>query len=287
MTVALTTPPMSSTESAGALLIDSFQSDAVTSRKKTGFGHRAKPRKLNRQSLGQLDEDFFGELDESGEPVDLDDSLQLPMSSLRTAANYQTTKRLLDIAGSIVGLILLAVPTLAALLIVWLWDRKNPIFAQTRVGLNGEPFTMFKVRSMYRDAEEKFEEIQQQNKHDDHRTFKMDSDPRVIPVVGTFIRKFSIDEFPQLWNVLRGDMSLVGPRPALPREVRHYSVDDIQRLVVKPGLTCTWQVSGRGNLAFREQLILDLQYIDQCSLKTDLSLIARTVPALLTSNGAR
>lgn len=202
-------------------------------------------------------------------------------------ASYRVVKRMLDIVGACVGILVLALPTLVAMLLVWAWDRRNPIFSQTRVGLNGEPFTMFKVRSMSHNAEEQFDKIREQNKHDDHRTFKMDRDPRVIPVVGTFIRRFSVDEFPQLWNVLRGDMSLVGPRPALPREVKHYSLEDVQRLVVKPGLTCIWQVSGRGNLNFREQLALDLQYIECCSVRKDLELIFRTVPAMLLSEGAK
>lgn len=247
---------------------------------------RTRPRRVRRRD-DTAENDFFGELDADGMPVDLDGGGCLPAETLERVSDYQTAKRLMDIFGALVGMAVLLVPTAIALLAVWLWDRKNPLFKQTRVGLNGEKFTMFKVRSMYTDAESVFDDLREQNKHDDHRTFKMDSDPRVIPYVGNFIRRFSIDEFPQLWNVLLGDMSLVGPRPALPREVAHYSIEDIQRLVVKPGLTCIWQVSGRGNLNFREQLALDLQYIEECSLGEDLKLIARTVPALLTSHGAR
>lgn len=138
---------------------------------------------------------------------------------------------------------------------------------------------------MYRDAEERRRQLEQANEMQGGVLFKMKKDPRVT-VTGRFIRKFSIDELPQLWNVLVGDMSLVGPRPALPNEVARYSLQDRGRLDAAPGITCIWQVSGRSNIPFDQQVQLDLRYICFQSIRQDLKILLQTVPAVLTGRGA-
>jgi lipopolysaccharide/colanic/teichoic acid biosynthesis glycosyltransferase len=138
---------------------------------------------------------------------------------------------------------------------------------------------------MYRDADQRLKELMAQNEMAGGVLFKMKNDPRITPV-GRFIRKMSIDELPQLWNVLKGDMSLVGPRPALPSEVDQYSLHDRQRLEVIPGITCIWQVSGRSDIPFPEQVQLDVQYIDSQSIGLDIKLLFQTIPAVLFSRGA-
>jgi lipopolysaccharide/colanic/teichoic acid biosynthesis glycosyltransferase len=138
---------------------------------------------------------------------------------------------------------------------------------------------------MYCDADARLKEMMAQNEMTGGVIFKMKNDPRIIPI-GRFIRKASIDELPQLWNVLKGDMSLVGPRPALPSEVNQYSLQDRQRLEVIPGITCIWQVSGRSNIPFPQQVQLDIQYIESQSLLLDLKLLLKTIPAVLLSRGA-
>ena len=162
----------------------------------------------------------------------------------------------------------------------------GPVFyKQTRVGRWGKLFTMWKFRSMYIDADARLKEIMAENEMTGGVIFKMKNDPRIIPV-GRFIRKASIDELPQLWNVLKGDMSLVGPRPALPSEVNQYSLQDRQRLEVIPGITCIWQVSGRSDIPFPQQVQLDVQYIQSQSLLLDIKLLLKTIPAVLLSRGA-
>jgi lipopolysaccharide/colanic/teichoic acid biosynthesis glycosyltransferase len=144
---------------------------------------------------------------------------------------------------------------------------------------------MLKFRSMYMDADQRLKELIAQNEMQGGVLFKMKNDPRITPV-GRFIRKMSIDELPQLWNVLKGDMSLVGPRPALPSEVDQYSLHDRQRLEVIPGITCIWQVSGRSDIPFPEQVQLDVQYIDSQFIWLDIKLLFQTIPAVLFSRGA-
>ena len=165
-------------------------------------------------------------------------------------------------------------------------NSPGPVFyKQTRVGRWGKLFTMWKFRSMYLDADKRLKEIMAENEMTGGVIFKMKNDPRIIPI-GRFIRKASIDELPQLWNVLKGDMSLVGPRPALPSEVNQYSLKDRQRLEVIPGITCIWQVSGRSNIPFPQQVELDTEYIQSQSLLLDLKLLLKTIPAVLLSRGA-
>ncbi len=232
------------------------------------------------------DLDFYGEVDGRNQPIALDPVPEAIYGVQDFTGYYVAMKRVIDVVGSLLGLVILGPIALMAMLAVFLRDGKNPLFSQQRVGLNGQNFTLFKIRTMCIDAEQKFDEIKHLNHHQDHRTFKMQADPRIIPVIGERLRRYSIDEFPQLFNVLRGEMSLVGPRPALPKEVDQYSGNDRQRLRVKPGLTCIWQVSGRGDIPFQEQVALDLQYIDQCSCWMDVKLIVRTLPAMMSARGA-
>jgi lipopolysaccharide/colanic/teichoic acid biosynthesis glycosyltransferase len=158
------------------------------------------------------------------------------------------------------------------------------MFRQERVGRHGRPFVMHKFRSMYVDAEARLAQLQHLNDRDGV-LFKMRDDPRVTPV-GRFIRRYSLDELPQLFDVLLGTMSMVGPRPPLPREVARYHEDVRRRLLVKPGLTGLWQVSGRSDLSWEESVRLDLSYVENWFLGLDLSIIARTVRAVLARSGA-
>ncbi len=193
-------------------------------------------------------------------------------------------KRAFDVAVSGAVLLLLA-PLLAAVaLAIWL-DSPGPVlFRQRRVGLNGREFWLYKFRSMHRDAEARLQELVARNEASGP-VFKMRNDPRATRV-GRFIRKTSLDEFPQFWNVLRGEMSIVGPRPPLPEEVRQYKRWQRRRLSVRPGITCEWQVSGRSNVDFDRWIALDLHYIDNWSLWNDIRICARTIPAVLLARGA-
>lgn len=198
---------------------------------------------------------------------------------------YLISKRLLDIIGAIIGLIILSLVFFVVALLIKIEDPKGPIFfAQKRVGKNGKEFKMYKFRSMVTDAEAKLEEVLKYNEVDG-AMFKMKDDPRVTKV-GKFIRKTSIDELPQLFNVIRGDMSLVGPRPPLPREVNEYSKYDMQRLLVTPGCTGLWQVSGRSKLGFTEMVELDIEYIKNSSIKNDLYIIFKTFLVIFKNDDA-
>lgn len=201
------------------------------------------------------------------------------------SASYLMIKRWLDIVGASLGLLVLGPFALVGMLLTWLEDGGPVIFSQKRVGLNGDTFKMFKIRTMVKDAEKRLAEVAALNRHADPRTFKVKDDPRLLRV-GKWLRRFSIDEFPQLVNVLLGDMTLVGPRPPLPHEVEQYDAEDLVRLTVRPGLTCYWQVHGRGEIPFKEHVELDRQYIQDCSIWTDIVLIAKTLPALLRGRGA-
>lgn len=193
-------------------------------------------------------------------------------------------KRAFDLTGSALLLLLVAPILLATAMAIKLEDRGPVIFRQPRVGLKGQEFHCLKFRSMCVDAEQKLAELQAQNEGAGV-LFKMADDPRITRV-GKFIRRFSIDELPQLWNALRGDMSLVGPRPALPREVAQYDSDTMRRLDVRPGLTGLWQVSGRSNLSWEDTVRLDLYYVDNWSMTQDLIILAKTTKAVVGSDGA-
>ena len=194
-------------------------------------------------------------------------------------------KRLLDITAA--GAALVALSPLFLIIAALVRRDGGPVFfRQKRVGQGGREFGFYKFRSMVVDAEARRLALAASNDHGQECvTFKMKRDPRVT-AVGRFLRRTSLDELPQLWNVLKGDMSLVGPRPAIPSEVALYTPAQRGRLAVKPGLTCLWQVKGRGDLPFEEQVRLDLEYITRRSIWLDLSLIVRTVPAVLTGRGA-
>jgi lipopolysaccharide/colanic/teichoic acid biosynthesis glycosyltransferase len=206
-------------------------------------------------------------------------------SRIRQAAPAKS-KRALDLLLSAAAL-LAATPFFAIVaLLIKLEDGGPVFFWQVRVGQRGRLFRFPKFRSMVTDAESRLAALQALNEHGAPGiTFKMKADPRVTRV-GKFLRRSSLDELPQLWCILRGDMSLVGPRPALPREVARYRIADRRRLDAVPGLTCIWQVSGRSNLAFPIQCQMDAEYIEKQSLATDLKLLAATVPAVITGKGA-
>ena len=198
---------------------------------------------------------------------------------------YLIAKRIMDICGALIGLICLSWLFLIVALLIKLEDPKGPVFfKQVRVGKDGKEFYMYKFRSMVTNAEELLESLLPLNETTG-AMFKMKNDPRVTKI-GRFIRKTSIDELPQLWNVLKGEMSLVGPRPPLPREVAQYTEYDKQRLLVTPGCTGLWQVSGRSNVGFKEMVELDLQYIRKRSIFFDLKIIFKTILVLFGSKDA-
>ena len=194
-------------------------------------------------------------------------------------------KRAADIAGSLAFLAVFSPLYLVLMLLVKLQDHGPVFFGQTRVGRFGEEFQMYKFRSMGLHAEADFAKLLTQNQHSDGVTFKMKNDPRITRL-GKWLRRFSLDELPQFFDVLKGKMSLVGPRPPTPREVLLYTAADRRRLAVKPGLTCLWQVSGRSNIDFSGQVKLDVQYIETAGFWVDIKLLARTVRAVVGGNGA-
>ncbi|MCW6074343.1 sugar transferase [Clostridium sporogenes] len=197
---------------------------------------------------------------------------------------YFVIKRIVDLLGSIIGLILLS-PILIIIAITIKLDSKGPVFfIQERVGKDGQVFSMYKFRSMVIDAEEKLFGLKDKNEMSGPM-FKMKDDPRITKV-GKFIRKTSIDELPQLFNVLKGEMSLVGPRPNLPREVIKFTDYQKDKLLVKPGLTCYWQVTGRNNIDFEEWIELDIKYIKERNTWTDIKLIFKTVRVLFGDKNA-
>ena len=197
---------------------------------------------------------------------------------------YWILKRALDIAGSAALLWVLSPFLLGIAALIRLMSKGPVFFRQIRVGLHGEQFNMLKFRSMVMNAEELKVNLTKHNEQSGP-VFKMKGDPRVTPL-GRVLRKYSIDELPQLVNVLRGDMALVGPRPPVPQEVAQYEPWQWRRLSVPPGLTCLWQVSGRNEIAFQDWMYLDLQYIDHQNLGQDLNLLLRTVPAVMSGRGS-
>lgn len=208
----------------------------------------------------------------------------LTFSTVESDPMALAAKRLFDVVVS-AGVLLVFVPVLAAVAAAIKLDSPGPVFfRQRRVGLNGHEFFLFKFRSMQVDAEASLAALKAKNELSGP-VFKMTRDPRVTRA-GQFIRKFSLDEFPQFWNVLRGEMSVVGPRPPLPGEVKQYQRWQRRRLSMKPGITCIWQVSGRNNIDFEQWMRLDLQYIDSWSLWQDLQICLKTVPAVLSARGA-
>ena len=200
-------------------------------------------------------------------------------------AVYQVCKRCMDIVISLSAIVLLFPVIIIAAALIRICSRGPVLFTQIRVGKGGKTFRCFKFRSMVPNAESLKQDLLKANQHGDPRTFKIEDDPRITPL-GRILRKSSIDELPQILNVLMGQMSIVGPRPPLPCEVEMYSNSDFQRLSVKPGLTCIWQISGRSRLPFSTQVKLDLEYIRTRCLAKDIGIILRTVPVVLSGDGA-
>lgn len=198
---------------------------------------------------------------------------------------YHFFKRLLDIIGSVIGLVILFPIFVIVAVVIKIEEKKSPVFfSQTRVGKNGKEFKMYKFRSMSVDAENKLQELLKYNEVEG-AMFKIKDDPRITKV-GKFIRKASIDELPQFWNVLKGNMSLVGPRPPLKSEVEKYAKYDKQRLLVKPGCTGVWQISGRNDISFNEMVKMDIQYIQDLSITKDIIIIVKTVHTIFNHKGA-
>ena len=202
----------------------------------------------------------------------------------RSTVLYEVIKRIIDIVASFTGLIVLSPLMLVVSILIKLESKGEVIFKQKRVGLNGKEFYMYKFRSMVINAEELKAELESQNEMSGPM-FKMKDDPRITKI-GKFIRKTSIDELPQLINVIKGDMSLVGPRPSLPKEVEEFETWMRERLEVKPGLTCIWQVSGRNNIDFEDWMKLDIKYVRERSFKLDIKLILKTVLVLFGDKNA-
>ena len=194
-------------------------------------------------------------------------------------------KRLIDIVGSGLGMIVLSPLFIAIALAVKLTSKGPVFFSQTRVGRYGRHFRFWKFRSMRTDAESLKAQLQDKNESSDGVIFKMKDDPRITKV-GRFIRRASMDELPQLWNVFIGDMSLVGPRPPVPSEVQEYTLEDRKRLDVIPGITCLWQIKGRSEIPFNEQVRLDKEYILASGVWKDLVILLKTIPAIIGGKGA-
>lgn len=205
--------------------------------------------------------------------------------NLRDHRAYWMGRRVQDIFLSVIALIVLFPLMLVIAIAIMIDDpTAGPIFVQTRVGLKGNPFKFYKFRSMCPNAEEKLADVLDRNEADGP-VFKIKDDPRITRV-GKFIRRTSLDELPQLWNVLRGDMSIVGPRPALPREVAYYTEYDKQRLCITPGLSCYWQITPhRHDMPFSEWVELDLKYIRERSFLVDWKIIFKTIQVCLHGNG--
>lgn len=212
------------------------------------------------------------------------EGMELKFENKQNLKVYEICKRTIDIIGAGLGLILLS-PIIAVVACAVKFTSKGPVFfSQKRVGKNGELFEMYKFRSMVVNAEELKENLEEQNEMSGPM-FKIKDDPRITKV-GKFIRKTSIDELPQLWNILKGDMSLVGPRPSLPKEVEQFDNWMFKRLSVRPGLTCYWQVSGRNNIDFEDWMKLDIKYVEERNLWIDIKLIFKTVFVLFGDKNA-
>ena len=207
------------------------------------------------------------------------------IGNIRSTEVYETGKRVFDIFASLLAIIILFLPMLVICLIVYIDDPKgSPIFKQYRCGKDGKLFTIYKFRTMCVNAEDLLKDLKKDNEMDGH-AFKIKNDPRVTRV-GKFLRVTCIDELPQLYNVLCGDMSIVGPRPPLPNEVKEYSESDMERLSVVPGLTCYWQVQpNKNSIAFEEWMKLDKKYISERAFSVDLKVIFKTILVIFHMQG--
>ncbi|HEX4998684.1 MAG TPA: sugar transferase, partial [Terriglobia bacterium] len=220
--------------------------------------------------------------------VDLHRLDQFPLLSFSTTPTNQAVllvRRVMDVTVAGIAILVAAPFLLVSAILIKLTSPGPILFKQQRCGLNGRVFTMYKLRSMVDNAEQQRLELEAINEMDGP-VFKSSRDPRITPV-GRILRRWSIDEFPQLLNVLRGDMSIVGPRPPLPQEVARYERWQRRRLSMKPGITCLWQVSGRNEVSFQDWMKLDLRYIDNWSLLLDLKILLKTVPVVIWGRGAK
>lgn len=197
---------------------------------------------------------------------------------------YSIIKRLVDIVGAFIGIIILSPLLIIVSILIKLDSKGSAIFSQVRVGYKGKEFKIYKFRTMVEDAEELKKGLENKNEMTGPM-FKIKDDPRITKI-GKIIRKTSIDELPQLLNILRGDMSIVGPRPSLPSEVKGFNTWMLKRFEVKPGLTCYWQVSGRNNITFNDWMKLDIKYVEERNLFIDIKLILKTVLLLLGDKNA-
>ncbi|MGD9855942.1 MAG: sugar transferase [Planctomycetaceae bacterium] len=204
--------------------------------------------------------------------------------TIEGSRSYEVFKRSLDLALGAVGLVITGLLSIGIIPLIQRRSPGPPVFAQTRVGKGGKTFTCYKFRTMNPDADLLKNEVAHLNEVQGP-VFKIANDPRGVPEL-KWLRKYSLDELPQFWNVLRGDMSLVGPRPPVPDEVEDYTPEQLGRLAVKPGLTCTWQVNGRSNVSFDDWVAMDLDYISRRSTALDLELFVRTIPAMVSGRGA-
>lgn len=256
---------------------------------------------VHRRDLDRM-EDIFLQLEERGirvrfalnffphtrGSVQLEELDGLPLLTFSTTPTNHlqlALKRAVDVSVSVLLLALGMPVVLLIALAIKISSGGQVLFRQTRCGLNGRMFTLYKFRTMVEDAEQRRGELMHLNRHEGP-VFKAAQDPRITGPVGRFLRKFSLDEVPQLWNVLRGDMSLVGPRPPIPEEVAQYKPWQRRRLSMKPGLTCLWQISGRNEIDFNRWIELDLEYIDSWSPLLDLKILAKTIPVVLSGRGA-
>lgn len=208
--------------------------------------------------------------------------MSVPAADVRSG--YLFVKRVIDVIGALVLLLLLSPVFLIIVICIKLDSKGTIIFRQKRLGLGGRAFVFYKFRSMCVDAEKSKTKILHLNEVSGP-IFKIRNDPRITRV-GKFMRRYSLDELPQLFNVLKGDMSFVGPRPPLPDEVEQYEEWQLRRLSVIPGITCLWQISGRSKLSFDEWVKLDLQYIDSRSIWLDIIILLKTIPAVISADGA-
>lgn len=202
----------------------------------------------------------------------------------RRPVSYRVWKRGFDLALSLVLLALFLPLFLLLALLVKLTSRGPVFYASTRIGRCGKPFKFLKFRTMFQDADRRLSDLMDENEKDGP-IFKMKNDPRITPI-GRFLRKYSLDELPQLLHVVRGEMSMVGPRPPVPREVEQYDAVARERLTIKPGLTCYWQIQGRSNLTFEEWMALDHKYMEDMSFWTDVKILLQTPKAVLKGEGA-
>ena len=211
-------------------------------------------------------------------------SLRLQAWRMTVRCSY-AVKRAIDIVASGLGMLVLSPVFIAIALAVKLTSKGPVFFSQTRVGRYGRHFRFWKFRSMRTDAEALKAQLEERNESADGVIFKMRDDPRITKV-GKFLRRTSLDELPQLWNVFIGDMSLVGPRPPVPSEVAQYTLEDRKRLDVIPGITCLWQIKGRSEIPFHEQVRLDKEYILAPSVWKDIAILLKTIPAIIGGKGA-